>query len=270
MIFNLKDINLNYEIIGDGIPVLMLHGFYADHKLMKGCMEPILKDRDKYKRIYLDLPGMGKSTGGEWIKNSDEILDIVLAFIDEVIPNEEFLLVGESYGGYLSLGLLHKIMEKIKGLLLICPCVVAKMENRILPEHMVLESDNDVVSKLSESDLYKFNQRVVVQSEKTWERFEKEVLEGVRICNRELLKTIQRDGYEFSFDARKFDKIFDKPTAMLLGKQDSIVGYEDAFSMLDNFKRATFAVIDKAGHNLQFEQEDIFNIIVEKWLENFK
>ncbi|WP_061996413.1 alpha/beta hydrolase [Clostridium sp. ATCC 25772] len=269
MICNIKDLNLNYEIIGDGIPILMLHGFFADSNLMSGCMEPILIDNKNYKRIYLDLPGMGESIGGKWIKNSDEILDIVLEFIEKIIPNEEFLLVGESYGGYISLGLLHKIASKVKGLLLICPCVIAPMEKRNLPEHVVLECDKDFTSKLSERDLHKFNERVVVQNSKTWQRFENEVLYGVKICDRELLKNIKENGYEFSFDARNLKEKFIKPTTMLVGRQDAIVGYKDAFEMLDDFPRATFAVIDKSGHNLQFEQEEIFNIMVKDWLAKF-
>jgi pimeloyl-ACP methyl ester carboxylesterase len=35
--------NIYYEDIGEGIPVLMIHGFTPDHRLMKGCMEPVLR-----------------------------------------------------------------------------------------------------------------------------------------------------------------------------------------------------------------------------------
>ena len=46
---NIDDIWINYEVIGEGKSILMIHGFYADHRLMKGCMEPIFKD------LYLSL-----------------------------------------------------------------------------------------------------------------------------------------------------------------------------------------------------------------------
>ena len=32
---------------------------------------------------------------------------------------------------------------------------------------------------------------------------------------------------------------------MLLGRQDSSVGYKDAWSILDNYPRGTFAVLDR-------------------------
>ena len=34
--------NIYYEVIGTGTPIIMLHGFSPDHRLMKGCMEPVL------------------------------------------------------------------------------------------------------------------------------------------------------------------------------------------------------------------------------------
>lgn len=53
---------------------------------------------------------------------------------------------------------------------------------------------------------------------------------------------------------------------MLLGRQDSVVGYKDAWDILDNYPRVTFAVMDRAGHNLQLEQEELFFSLVKEWL----
>ena len=56
-----------FESYGDGMPIVALHGFPTDHRSMKGMLEPIFTERTGYKRLYLDLPGMGKSKGAEWI-----------------------------------------------------------------------------------------------------------------------------------------------------------------------------------------------------------
>lgn len=42
---------------------------------------------------------------------------------------------------------------------------------------------------------------------------------------------------------------------------------KDAWDILDNYPRATFCVLDRAGHNLQIEQEDLFMSLVREWLE---
>ena len=103
----IKDISVNYKMVGSGKTIVMIHGYYTDHRLMSGCMETIFeKEEKKYKRIYIDLPGMGESESADWINNSDDMLQVVCELINEIIPNERFLLVGESYGGYISRGLL--------------------------------------------------------------------------------------------------------------------------------------------------------------------
>jgi pimeloyl-ACP methyl ester carboxylesterase len=47
----IQNIKIYYETIGHGKPILMIHGFAPDHRLMKGCMEPIFENRGNYKRI---------------------------------------------------------------------------------------------------------------------------------------------------------------------------------------------------------------------------
>ena len=59
VIFKDDELLLNYEIMGEGQPVLLIHGLACDMNLMKGCMEPVFSNVEGYKRIYIDLPGMG-------------------------------------------------------------------------------------------------------------------------------------------------------------------------------------------------------------------
>ena len=68
----------------------------------------------------------------------------------------------------------------------------------------------------------------------------------------------------------KYDELpmpFDKPALFLLGRQDADVGYKDAWKLLDNFPRATFAVLDRAGHFVSMEQERLFGHLVTEWLD---
>jgi pimeloyl-ACP methyl ester carboxylesterase len=54
---------LYYEEFGAGKPIIMIHGYSPDHRLMTGCMEPIFNTREGWRRIYIDLPGMGLYSG---------------------------------------------------------------------------------------------------------------------------------------------------------------------------------------------------------------
>lgn len=263
---NIKNISINYEIIGDGKPIIMLHGYYPDHRLMMGCMEPIFSTRDGYKRIYIDLPGMGKSQSAEWITNSDIMLDIVIEFIEKIIPSENFLIAGESYGGYLSRGILYKVPEKIDGVLLICPVILADNRKRSVPKHTVLVKNNKLLDEITQKDAKEFNSMSVVQNKKIYKRYKNEIMSGVNIADEDFLERFQENGYEFSFNVDKVSKEFYGPTLILLGRQDSCVGYKDAWSILEKFPRATFVILDKAGHNLHIEQENIFNSMINEWI----
>jgi pimeloyl-ACP methyl ester carboxylesterase len=262
----MKNISINYEIIGNGKPIIMLHGSHVDHRLMLGCMEPVFNNRDEYKRIYIDLPGMGKTKGEDWIINSDIMLDIVIDFIEKVIPNENFLLAGESYGGYLSRGIVHKMADRIDGLLLLCPAIIADFKKRNIPSHIILKKDEKLLAQLEPADAEGFNSIQVVQSKEIWDRYRDEILSGLKLADNDFLNNLQQNGYEFSFDVDKSDEKFNKPTLILLGRQDSSVGYKDAWNILDKYPRATFAVLDRAGHNLQIEQEELFHSLVNEWL----
>jgi len=267
MLCELENIKVYYEIHGKGIPILMIHGFMPDHRVLKGCMEPIFQNRSGFKRIYFDLPGMGKTEGKEWIKSSDEIIEIIIKFIKNVILNEKFLIIAQSYGGYLTRGLLHTYPDEILGICLICPLIKPNLKDRYLPEFTPIIKNPTFIKKLDPQDREEFEEIAIIQSEYVWERFQVEVLSGLKIADIKFLEGIYPNRYELSFDVDKLTNKFDKPTLFLLGRQDNSVGYRNALKIIENFPRASYIVLDKAGHLLQIEQQEIFNISVNEWLD---
>ena len=61
--------------------------------------------------------------------------------------------------------------------------------------------------------------------------------------------------------------LFDKPALILTGRQDSVVGFHKAYQLLENFPRGTFAVLDRAGHYLTLEQQNLMHGLVSEWLD---
>ena len=262
----LENITVYYEIYGAGYPVLMIHGWPVDHRIMKGCMEPLFETRPNYKRIYFDLPGMGKTKGEDWIKGTDDYLKIIIEFIEKIIPNEHFIIVGESYGGYLARGLIKKMQNLIDGVLFLVPVITPYGEQRDLPEPIILIKDKNIVSKLSSFEKEIFEDVATVINQKVWERGKEEGISGIKIADMEFLEKV-RENHAFSFDVDLSNDKFTKPTLFLLGRQDSAVGYRDAWKIIENYPRATFAILDTAGHILQIEQEELFNALTNDWLD---
>lgn len=265
MIYQFRDTKLYYEEIGSGKPIVMIHGFSLDLNLMKGCMEPFFKKHTNYKRIYLDLPGMGKSDAPEWIKNSDDMLDFVISFIHQILPDENFILAGESYGGYLARGVVYQLKDQIDGLFLLCPVVIPDSNLREVPNHYVIEQNENFVSGLGADDAKEFCESFVIQNEYTYQRFKSEIQSGITAANPSFLNKIKQN-YSFSFDVDdKKHALFIKPALLLAGRQDSSVGYQDLFKIIENYPRAAYAVLDGAGHNLQIEQRHVFDHLLNDW-----
>ncbi len=269
MKYTIQGIDVYYEIHGEGRPLLMIHGYSPDHHLMSGCMEPIFQQRDGWKRIYFDLPGMGKTPAQAWLTNSDQMLDIVMEFINYVIPNQNFSIASESYGSYLARGIIHHKCDLVDGLLMICPLILPDADQRTYPEHVVLVKAPEMetlLAALEPEEREEFESMTVVQTPEILQRTQDEVWVGIDASDEAFLSRFRESGYGFSVDVDVALKSYEKPTLILTGRQDSGVGYRDAWNILETYPRATFAVLDRAGHNLQIEQASIFNALVHEWL----
>ena len=267
MICKIDNLPIYYEEYGQGKPVLCVHGFTIDHRAMKGCMEPIFEKMDGYRRIHLDMPGMGQTPGLDWVENADVMLDILKKFIVKVIGSDNFLVAGNSYGGYMALGLAREMESQIDGILLLVPCTVGETALRKLPtkEEAVIEAGLEEYVN-SPEDFANFLACAAIATKETWDRFAAEILPGINIADHDFLKAYRQRGFSFSFEKELKELKFEKAVVALTGKQDDSVGYEDIWETVGHLARLTFVTLDNAGHNLQIEQVDIFEAHVREWL----
>jgi pimeloyl-ACP methyl ester carboxylesterase len=265
---DLKDITVHYETRGEGRPIVMLHGWSADHRWMVSEMEPLFRQRDGWKRIYLDLPGHGMTLGKDWIKNRDQELDVVLEFIDAVIPGGSFVLAGASAGAYLARGVVHHRSAAIDGLLLTVPLIVADDAKRHVPAHVTVVADPALVSEVDPDEAGGLFEIVVVQNRKVLDYLRANI-PSAETGDQAFQAKIREhpENYAFSFDVDALPKPFPAPTLIVAGRQDSVAGYRDAWGILENYPRGTFIVLDRSGHFLPFEQEDLFHALVGEWLD---
>lgn len=174
---------------------------------------------------------------------------MIISFVEKVIGNERFVLAGYSFGSYISRYILNQKFNMVDGLLLLNPLIIPGIEN--------IDIDSDV-KKIKNND-----DEVQERIEK---RIVKDINEAMTKTNFEFLKMVQDKGDELIIDLDKFNKLFEKPTLILTGRQDAVVGYRDAFKIIEKYPRATYCVLDKSGHTVQIDQEKLFNTLVEEWL----
>jgi len=246
----------------------MLPGYGLDHRSLLGCMEPVFKKHDGFKRIYLDLPAMGRSPA-LGVKSSKDILNRVLKLISAVASDTKLILVGYSYGGYLAQHIALRMPDLIDGMLLIAPVVFASASKRDLPKHKVFVKRYPVSRLKSQEEIDIFND-LVIQTASVWKNVKKYILSGYLIRNASLLDKIQKRAYSIPGNITKLRQRIAVPATIITGKQDSVVGYADSKVILGNYSNGKYIAIDRAGHNLQFEQPDIFRAIVRKWIDDLK
>ena len=120
---DLGRIRVHYNECGSGAPLVLIHGWTVDHRFEAGDYEPILSSRRGWRQIYLDLPGHGRTPAASWITSMDDMLEVVLGFIDAVLPDQRFVISGTSAGAYLAQGVVAQRAGDVDGLLLRVPLV---------------------------------------------------------------------------------------------------------------------------------------------------
>jgi len=265
----LADVNgipVHYAERGRGMPVLALHGSGVDHREIMGALEPLFANRPGYRRLYPDLPGMGRTPAPETIDSNDAVLELLGGLVDAVIGQEAFLLVGHSYGGYLARAVANRRPDQVAGLALLCSTDGLGGEDE-RPTHVVLHAadDLDVDGALEPAMAAEFRNYLVVQTPATLRRFQETVAPGMALVDQAALERV--------FARWRLDTppeqgaAYPNPTLILAGRQDATVGYAGSWGLLEHYPRATFAVLDRAGHALAHEQVGLVTALLAEWLD---
>lgn len=268
MFFKYDGCDIYYEISGEvGTPVLMLHGFGCDYRLMRGCMEPVFENNEKYRRVYVDLPGHGKSGAKLDLASSDKILDCVLALMDKLFPHEKFLVCGESYGGYIALGVICARPQQCCGVNLICPLTVDSLADLDAEKGNLIVRDNSYLDSLTFEQRESFMAMATRADKLTGNRFFTEDAPGFALGNSEFMQAIDEHfPLSCGIDSVLSRHPYASPALILCGRQDSIVGYRDQQRLVDLMPRCTYVILDIAGHNLQIEHRTLMVALVRDWL----
>ena len=245
---------VHYVEHGEGFPVLVLHGAGVDHREVMACLDPALEASTGYRRVYPDLPGMGRTIAPESIRSADDVLELVLGFVDGVVGSQPLLLAGHSAGAYYAEAIACLRPEQVVGLALLCPLLAGIHD---VPEPEVASCSGDIGDA-------EFRAYFTVQTAQNLERYERYVEPGARLADESALARI---GERWELTTRpQDDRPYRKPTLFVTGRQDSTVGYARAWEMLERYPHATFAVLDRAGHALPHEQPEVLRALVAEWL----
>ena len=256
--------------VGTGLPVLIVHGWEMSGQAEAFDFEPVFTKREGYRRIYVDLPGMGESPAGN-IKDLDSILEPLSTLVEEHILPSSFLLSGSSCGAYLAQALAYRYSDSILGLLLRVPVIEPTTSKRDIDPFTPAIANEAVLSSLSDADK-KLLGDISVQTPEYVEilktKFEATVVPAVAAADSATLDPIRSNPnlYRLTAAVHDAENRLHAPTLVLTGRQDAVVGYRDALPLIAAYPRATFVVLDRADHGLPIDETDLFAALVNDWL----
>ena len=250
---------LDWESRGEGrITVVVLPWFGVDRSFAAAAFEPAVGDLE-LRRIYVDLPGCGRSPAGP--ATSDEIVDQLVQLVGRQLSPAPLLLAGFSYGGYLAAGLTRRSPDRFDGLFLACTASRIRPEDRKLPPPRT--APPAWLSNVSDE----FREHLAAALGTDSEAIAGEIdarLQNLPRADDRYLAQLRSCGYPLSDEHSSL--VFDRPVAIVSGRQDRIAGYEHQFHTLDRYPAASFTVLDGAGHYLPFERPASFRATVLEWL----
>jgi pimeloyl-ACP methyl ester carboxylesterase len=268
---------LAYKSFGadDGIPILFIHGWQLSNAYDIADFEPIFAHSQvpSYRRIYTDLPGMGATPADPSIVDLQSMYDQVATFIEQEISPSKFLLVGTSCGGYFARALATQFGEQILGVLLKVPMMEPDDLRRDRDGFKAIVEDGEAVRlALSEKQASSLGD-ILIQTpayiRSLLAKMTTSVWPGVGLAKSDVLDPIRNDPRRYSLDLLREpgrEKVFEKPSLIITGRHDDVVGYRDSLRLLEIYPRATSVALDRGVHLLPVDEGDLVQSLVLDWL----
>lgn len=250
----------------DGLPVVFVHGMGVDHRSLM-MLDKAFDGNDSIRRIYLDLPGFGRTPAlPEHACGLPEMADWLQTAIDGLVGKAApFAMVGNSMGGALVREVLAREPRRVAGMVLIAPVVDPQHAGRHVAEHVVAQPNPKLTHSLPQEQVFDFITMGVNQSFDAWRRYQRFILPGVALCDRAACKRLDQR-YWLADNPEGMLGIYAGPVLIVTGKQDQIVGYEDQQALLPHYPNATFVTLDNAGHNAHIDQPEAVITLVREWV----
>lgn len=255
-----------YETHGDGTPLFFLHGLPTDRRSMVPRFEPLFAREGGprgFRRVYLDSPGAGETPASAAITNLDDYVDAIGKFLEEESGGERFALVGTSWGAHIALAYAARHGERLAGLALFVPGHGPAYQP-VKPPKTVLVSEPGLLDGVPKPLADAFSAAATIHTRPVLEAISTTVAPGGRTADHAFLGKVLKE--RLTYHERLKNVSYDGPVLIAAGRQDSICGYADAWPIAEQFPRATFAVLDRAGHAMQFEQNKVLLALVHEWL----
>ncbi|HEX2607739.1 MAG TPA: alpha/beta hydrolase [Flavisolibacter sp.] len=248
---------LSYHLSGEGIPVLLLHGFGEDSRVWKN----LEKDISGYTWVVPDLPGTQASDLLEDM--SMEGMAAAMAGLMEQLGYSSYVVIGHSMGGYIALALAEKFPERLKGFGLFhstaFPDTEEKKQIRLQGMEAIRQKGAFAFLQTATPKLYapltKAENPQIIQDH----------IESIRNFSPETL-VLYYQGMIARPDRTAVLQKIQVPVLLIFGKYDSAVPLEDGLKLAHLPDLSYIHILDHSGHMGMAEEPGKTNLIIQNYL----
>jgi pimeloyl-ACP methyl ester carboxylesterase len=259
-----REFEIHYIEEGAGQPIVFIHGLGGS---LDNWMEniPFFAGRN-FKVLAMDQPGFGKSSKPA----TDYTIDMFIESAHDLMKKADdgkWIVVGNSMGGMISLGIALKYPESVKALVLVDAAGAHGPFPKWLVSSVTSLMDEEYIYNLTEKQIDHFNRGIFYRPNERYQR----LFDGWKAIR----NSREFPGFAHSFMSAARNIIrttyaerlgeVGVPTLVVWGKQDNLpLHYGNKLKA--GIRNSKLAIMDKSSHVPMLERAEDFNELVLKFV----
>ena len=254
------DVDIHFEVTGEGPDVVLLHPFPSNRRFWKPLISPL---DSHYRLIMPDLRGLGESASAEQVVTMQAHSEDLLRVCDELKIGKA-VFVGCSIGGYILFEAWRRFRERFRALVL---CDTKAEADDEQARGTRLRAAEDVL--LRGPDLFIANALPKLIGEST-QRNRPDIYAAARATTAQSsaqgIAAVQR-GMAARPDSTRTATEIDVPTLVVVGEEDTATPPSVMQNLASKIRNSEFRMIPRAGHYSPFEQSEEFGRVLRQFLD---
>jgi 2-hydroxymuconate-semialdehyde hydrolase len=252
-------IRTNYHDVGEGPPVLLIHGSgpgvtgWANWRLTI----PALATR--FRVLAPDIVGFGYTERPDDVQyNMNAWVDHILGFMD-AIGIEKTNIVGNSFGGGLALALAIRAPDRVSRLVLMgsagIPFPITEGLDQVWGYVPSIESMRDLLKVFSHN-------RALMTEELARMRYEASIRPGFQEAFSRMFPAPCQRGVDGLASPESAIRALRHPTMIVHGREDQVIPLASSYKLFELIQHSQLHVFGECGHWTQIEHAARFNRMV--------
>ncbi len=256
----LNGITLHYEDHGQGLPVVLLHGFPLNHEIWRPQIEAL---QNACRVITPDLRGHGKSEAPDGVYTMAGLADDIAGLIKHLNCGPA-IIAGHSMGGYVAFAFYRRYANLVKGLVLVSTRAAADTpEGKANREAMAQRAEQERSSAVAvEKMLPNMMSPASLAADSS---LKTQVAAMMAATSFHGIAGAQR-GMANRSDSNDLLPAISVPTLIIAGAADALIPPVESQNMAQIIRNADLQLLDGASHLPSLEKPQEFTAALQHWL----